>query len=185
MSKCITICPIGFVEKEILDRIAAMIERQCGVVCNIGPRMDAPEYAYDEKRDQYNSKIILKHLLKYPHNSLRLIAVTQVDLYVPILKYVFGLAQMEGQCAVISLHRLRPQFYNKSTDLSLLMARAEKTVLHELGHSLGLTHCRDRRCAMYSSTQIADTDFKRAEFCPNCSELFRWRLSECLSYENS
>ena len=147
--------------------------------------MENPRYAYNEERCQYNSKTILKHLLQYPHDSLRLIAVTHVDLYVPIFKYIFGLAQLEGQCAVISLHRLRPQFYNEPPDEELFMARTEKTVLHELGHSLGLTHCRDRCCVMYTSTRIADTDIKKSDFCPTCFELFKWHFGKCLSCEDS
>jgi archaemetzincin len=143
--------------------------------------MEEPIYAYDERRGQYNSKLILKHLItRCPQDTLRLIAVTHVDLYVPILKFVFGLAQMAGQCAVISIHRLRPQFYDLPPDPDILLARVEKTVLHELGHSLGLTHCRDRRCVMYSSTRIEDTDFKRSDYCPTCGELFRWYLDQCI-----
>ncbi len=103
-------------------------------------------------------------------------AVTEADLFIPVLKYVFGAAQMEGKCAVISLHRLRSEHYDEDENESLLLERLLKTALHELGHSLGLTHCRRRTCVMYSSTRIHDTDTKMAEFCPTCRELFRWRL---------
>lgn len=180
MPKSITICPIGFVEEEILERIAECIERSCGVVCKVAPMMENPKYAYNEKRRQYNSKSILGRLLQYPHESVRFIAVTHVDLYVPILKYVYGLAQIEGQCAVISLHRLHPQFYDEPPNPDLLISRAEKTALHELGHSLGLTHCRNWRCVMYSSAGIADTDKKQSRFCPTCFELLKWYLREYL-----
>ena len=175
-----TICPIGPVEGDILDRIVICIEKQCGLVCNIAPILASPKTAYDKRRNQYNSKTILKNLLTYPHDSIKLIGITHLDIYVPILKYVFGLAQMEGPCAVISLHRLRPQFYDQPANPSLFMARIEKTVLHELGHSLGLTHCRDRRCLMSSATRISDTDHKKSQFCPSCSELFKWYLGGSL-----
>ena len=67
--------------------------------------METPHYAYNEKRSQYHSKAILKRLLlDQRQDSIRLIGVTNVDLYVPILKYVYGLAQIDGYCAVISLH---------------------------------------------------------------------------------
>ena len=147
--------------------------------------MENPQYAYNERRFQYNSKLILKRLLQYPHDSIRLIAITPVDLYVPVLKFVFGLSQINGQCAVISLHRLRPEFYNKPPNMDLLMTRTEKTVLHELGHSLGLTHCRDTRCIMYSSTRVEDIDHKRSRWCPTCSELFKWHLDQCLISNDS
>jgi archaemetzincin len=143
--------------------------------------MENPKYAYNDTRHQYNSKQILKHLLKQcTRETLRLIGVTPVDLYVPILKYVFGLAQIEGQCSIISLHRLYPQLYDQPSNSDLLLARVEKTALHELGHTFGITHCRDRRCIMYSSTRIEDTDFKQPDFCPTCFELFQWYLKKTL-----
>lgn len=177
MSKCVFICPIGFIEEDILERITGCIESRCGIICNVSTGMENPKYAYDERRSQYNSKLILQHLIKFcPHEALGFMGITHVDLFVPILKFVFGLAQMEGQCSIISTHRLRPQFYDQQPDPSLFLARVEKTALHELGHCLGLTHCRDRRCVMYSSTRIEDTDSKQSDFCPTCIELFQWHL---------
>ena len=173
-------------EENILDRIVECIENSCGIACQICEGMETPHYAYSEKRSQYHSKAILKRLLlDQRRDSIRLIGVTNVDLYVPILKYVYGLAQIDGYCAVISLHRLRPQFYHEPANPELLMDRVEKTVLHELGHSMGLTHCLDRRCVMYSSTRIADTDQKNSRFCPTCSDLFRWCLGKCLQDNNA
>ena len=143
--------------------------------------MDNPKYAYNETRSQYDSKLILRRLLgECPHNTLKFIGVTTVDLYVPILQFVFGLAQIEGKCSIVSLHRLYPQFYSRPPDPDLLLKRVEKTVLHELGHTFGIIHCRDRRCVMYSSTRIEDTDFKQPIFCPTCSELFKWHLEKAL-----
>ncbi len=93
MSNCITICPIGVVEENFLARITKCIEKHHDLVCKISPGMEKPNYAYDERRGQYNSKLILKHLIKCcPQDTLRFIAVTHVDMYVPILKFVFGLA---------------------------------------------------------------------------------------------
>jgi len=146
--------------------------------CWISPALEIPLFAYNDARGQYDSKAILTHLLQNPYETTKVLGVTHVDLYVPILKYVFGLAQIEGPCALISLHRLAPQFYDKPSDWELFMSRIEKTALHELGHSFGLTHCKDRRCIMYSATRIEDTDHKKAKFCPNCFELLKWYISK-------
>ena len=181
MARWITVCPMGVVERDILDRVADSIETRCGVSCKVAQKIENPRYAFNESRGQYNSKLILERLQRYcSKDTLRLIGVTQVDLYVPILKYVFGLSQMEGRCAVISIHRLRPEFYDQPPDPDVLITRMEKTAMHEVGHSLGLTHCREKRCVMYSSTRIKDTDFKNLDFCPTCLELFRWYLERCL-----
>jgi archaemetzincin len=177
----LSICPIGPVEEIVLSRIRDCIEKHCGLRCRIVAGMEHPEYAFDEKRLQYNAKHILKNLIRCcPEGAMRFMGVTGVDLFVPILKYVFGLAEMEGTCSVISTHRLRQECYEQPPDRDLLLLRVEKTAMHELGHCFGLTHCRDRRCVMFSSTRIEDTDMKKAYFCPTCSELFRWYMDRFL-----
>ncbi|EFK09238.1 conserved hypothetical protein [delta proteobacterium NaphS2] len=143
------------------------------------PATGEPVYAYDAKRGQYSSKRILKRLgACCPHETFKIMGVTRVDLYVPILTFVFGAAQMSGRCAVISTQRLDPVYYQAPEDRNLLMERVKKTAVHELGHSMGLIHCRDRRCVMFSSTRIEDTDFKKPEFCYTCRELFKWNLNQ-------
>lgn len=179
MEKRIAICPIGPIRKEILEFVAERISRRCNIGCWIVTETENPRYAYDKGRCQYNAKTILEHLLAHcPKDALRFIGLTYVDLYIPVLKYVFGLSQIEGRCAVISLCRLCLEFYKKPPCDALLLSRLEKTVIHELGHSFGLTHCQDRRCVMYSSSRIENTDFKDAGFCPTCEELFHWRLHQ-------
>jgi len=172
------ICPIGPVDRLLLHQLARRITARCGLLCRVSStKLDNPRYAYNETRRQYDSKTIL-HCLKQRSKEKGewVLGVTSVDLYVPILKFVFGLAEVEGRCALISLHRLRPEFYDAPPQDALLLERMEKTALHELGHALGLTHCRDRRCVMYSSTHIEHTDQKGPEFCPSCGELFKWRV---------
>ena len=181
MPKSVTICGVGSVGKSILEYLAECIAARYGLTCKISSEMESPEYAYNKIRNQYNSKLILKHLLQEcPTDTLRFIGVTSVDLYVPILEFVFGLAQIEGQCSIVSLHRLYPKFYNRPPNPNLVLIRLLKTSLHELGHTFGITHCRDRRCVMYSSTRIEHTDFKQSDFCLTCSELFRWHLEKVM-----
>jgi archaemetzincin len=56
----------------------------------------------------------------------RLLAVTDIDLYIPILKYVFGEAQVGGPCAGVSTFRLRQEFYGLDRDDALLRERLLK-----------------------------------------------------------
>ena len=180
MSKCVIICPIGSIDEEILEHVRACIANQCDLVCRVFPALEHPKYAFNESRCQYDSKMILKRLLQCcPHDALRFMGITTVDLYVPILKYVYGLAQLDGRCFVVSIHRLRPEFYEHPPDPDLLLLRVEKTALHELGHTFGLTHCREPHCVMHSSARIDDTDFKNPRFCSTCLELFHWYLENC------
>jgi len=180
VSECIYVCPLGPVEEEILDCVTESLSKKAKVAVKVLPAVADPAYAYDEKRGQYSSKRVLKRLnVSCPRETFKIIGVTRVDLYVPILTFVFGAAQMSGQCAVISTRRLDPSFYQAPENRNLLLERVKKTAVHELGHSMGLIHCRDRRCVMFSSTRIEDTDLKGEEFCHTCGELFRWNLDKC------
>ena len=181
MSEFIYVCPLGSVDEEILDCVTTSLETRSKMAVEILPPMGDPSYSFDEKRGQYSSKRVLKRLgACCPRETFKIIGVTRVDLYVPILTFVFGAAQMSGRCAVISTRRLDPLFYQAPEDHNLLLERVKKTAVHELGHSMGLIHCRDRRCVMFSSTRIEDTDFKKSEFCHTCRELFRWNRDRCL-----
>ena len=99
----------------------------------------------------------------------RALGVTMLDLYIPILTFVFGEAQMGGPCGIISGHRLRQEFYGLPADEELLFERLIKEAVHELGHALDLTHCDDYECAMAPSHGVEWIDLKNAAFCEGCS----------------
>jgi archaemetzincin len=101
------------------------------------------------------------------------VAVVEVDLFVPVLTYVFGEAELNGTAAVISTQRLHNQYYGLPRDDDLAWRRLEKEVLHELGHTFGLYHCHQFECVMRSSTYVEEIDLKRAALCPDCSDLVR------------
>lgn len=97
-----------------------------------------------------------------------MVGFTAEDLYVPGLNFVFGLASVREGAAVVSLHRLREPFYGRPSDESLMLRRTIIEAAHELGHLLGLGHCKDPRCVMFFSNSILDTDSKTSLLCANC-----------------
>jgi archaemetzincin len=128
------------------------------------------DFAYDAGRSQYGSIQALEMLLaRCPPDALKLLAVTERDLFIPALTFVYGQAQLGGRVAVISLARLRQEFYGQPPNREVLLPRALKEALHETGHTFGLVHCADRNCAMSLSTNIRHIDAKRAEFCAACA----------------
>jgi len=100
-----------------------------------------------------------------------IVGLTGVDLYVPDLNFVFGLASPGRGAAIVSTHRLQAAFYGRPPDQSMLLRRAVTEATHELGHLLALGHCEDRRCVMYFSNSILDTDAKGYAMCPRCYAL--------------
>ncbi len=98
----------------------------------------------------------------------RLLGVTSLDLYIPTLTFVFGEAQLHGPCALVSMHRLRQEFYGLPADPRLAAERLLKEAVHELGHTLGLRHCDDYRCAMAPSHAVEWIDLKSPRLCPAC-----------------
>jgi archaemetzincin len=99
----------------------------------------------------------------------KILGVTGIDLFVPVLTYVFGEAQLDGRAAVVSSFRLDDRLYGLSPNPALLRERLVKETLHELGHTFGLLHCRDFECVMHSSTSVEEIDLKPAHLCGKCA----------------
>jgi archaemetzincin len=94
-----------------------------------------------------------------------------LDLFVPVLTFVFGQAQLKGPGALLSTFRLRNEFYGLPADPYLLLDRTIKEAVHELGHSFGLVHCHDPACVMSSSTYVEEVDLKSDWYCSECEGL--------------
>ncbi len=145
----------------LIDELA-----QVGIGATTLPKANIVAPSYNPQRRQYNAEILLDRVRLAPGHCI--LGVTNRDLYVEGLNFVFGLADSPGKAAVISLYRL-----SAGTDESTFRARAVKEAVHELGHTRGLGHCPDPRCVMAFSNSLADTDRKGKEFCSRCAHKFR------------
>jgi len=161
--------PVGKVEVSLLRDLRAKIPRCLHVDCEIFPANLDPGPSYHAERQQYHSSEMLQRMQAVVRpRDWRVLAVADVDLYIPILKYVFGEAQMGGPCALVSVHRLRQEFYGLDRDDALLSQRLLKESVHELGHTLHLHHCQDYRCMMSSSHSVEWIDLRENAFCDSC-----------------
>jgi archaemetzincin len=170
----------AYPQKEF-DRAVGRVEAVMGVqVVPSALRLDI-DRVYDNSRRQYNSTALLAQLLDagIPPADKR-IAVVDVDLYIPILTFVFGEAQLDAQAAVVSTHRLSNLFYGVEEDHVLAMTRLEKEIVHELCHTFGLHHCRQFECVMRSSTYVEEIDLKKLEPCAACGEVLREKVERFL-----
>ncbi len=169
----ILICPVRIRDDALFKLIRRKIEKVFGCVAEVTELLDDVNFSYDPARDQYHSTRILAYLKKAaPDHALKIVAITDVDLYIPILTYVYGEAQLSGRAAIVSTYRLNE---NHSPIVSNETARQRivKETIHELGHTFGLRHCPEHACIMHYCRSIEDVDRKSDGFCRYCTVLLR------------
>jgi archaemetzincin len=141
--------------------------------------MPIPDHSFEADRDQYHSTKILKELVREaPPDSFKILGVTEKDLCIPILTFVYGEAQLNGVGALVSLARLRQEFYGVRPDEDIFRDRLHKEALHELGHTFGLVHCSLVKCLMYLSNTILDVDRKGRAFCRHCQQALDSKIGQ-------
>ena len=154
----------GLIQR-LSQSLAAILNVDCTAeedVLDIAP-------AADPDRHQHRADEILRLLSSGGQSTgVRRLGVTAHDLFLPVLTHVFGVGQLAGTCAVVSLYRLREEAYGLPHSRQLLEERLLKESLHELGHTAGLRHCSAWLCAMSSSSGVELVDLKAAQFCPHC-----------------
>jgi archaemetzincin len=169
----ILLVPVGEVEAKVLAHLCAALAETFGRPCRVGDALPVSREAFNPHRQQYSADAILQRVRT--EQAERGLGVVDLDLYVPQLNFVFGLADGDGRRALIALPRLREGFYGAVDNEALFLERTVKEAVHELGHTCGLSHCRDPRCVMAFSNSLADTDYKGRTFCSRCGRQLRVR----------
>lgn len=170
----IFILPVGEVEITLINEVRNYLNENFNARVFILERVERPEYSYDPLRKQYNSTKILKEILiRHRQIEGKIVGIADLDLFVPILTFVFGEAQLGGKAAVVSCARLKQEFYGLPPNFPLLQERLIKEVMHELGHTFGLVHCDKSTCVMSFSTNIRGVDLKPPFFCEACAEFLK------------
>jgi archaemetzincin len=169
----ISVVALGPIEETVLAAVREALGHTFQIPVRTAPALPEPAFAYDQQRAQFGSVLVLRHLLKErAEPASKVLGVTEKDLFIPMLSFVLGQAQLNGPAAVISLARLRQEFYGFPPDGELLMTRAMKEAVHEIGHTFGLTHCTDNGCPMSLSNTIRHVDIKGTALCATCATLF-------------
>jgi archaemetzincin len=174
----IHVVPLGRVDRRIIVDVLPALGDTFHAEVDIKELETDLEHFYDGTRGQYYSTAILQHLkqshrkssLHGPHTRERLLAISSEDLFIPILTFVFGEAELGGDAAIVSYHRLQNERYGLLPDPVLLDERFRKEVLHEMGHLFGLVHCSDQQCVMYAASYVEEIDLKGSVFCPACGK---------------
>ncbi len=164
----IIIIPAGHIIGETLHILARDAGAILDKAARVGKGLPDPGYGLNSKRGQYSAEAILYEVFKSkergPHE--RVLGVVDHDLYVPEFNFVFGIAL--GNSALISMTRLRPEFYGLEPDPPLFRKRLLTEAVHELGHTYGMGHCANPFCVMFFSNTLNDTDRKGVDFCEPC-----------------
>jgi archaemetzincin len=175
----IYLLPLGSADRSVVAGLGPPLERRFRAPVAIHEKAVPIDSFYDSQRAQYNSTHIIGHLLERYRfaeagSTVKVLGVAGQDLFIPILTYVFGEAQLGGMVGVVSYYRLPNERYGLPADNKLFFERLLKEAMHELGHTYGLIHCRSLDCVMHISTYVEDIDTKPAEFCRECGQrLFR------------
>ncbi len=168
----LALAAMGEIPPAVLDSIERSLASAFRLPVVRTAPLEEPANAYSAARAQWSSAEFLKALLAArPPRAARLLGITERDLFVPVLSFVYGQAQLEGPVAVVSLARLRPEFHGLPPEAPTLARRAATEAVHEIGHTFGLVHCLDRRCPMSLSIDLGELDRKAAEPCLACTSL--------------
>lgn len=123
----ITLISFGYFEKRFLDEIKYDVERefQIPVILREG-YLDLSLY-FDPSRRQYNGNSLLQDInLQFASDQTKTLAVFNVDLYIPILTFIFGQAFLNGRCGIASAYRLRNERYGIAPTSRFLLTVCEK-----------------------------------------------------------
>ena len=164
----ILISPVGKLSTELIDAVAGKIRQVFGFATETTPILQDLSFARDDNRNQYHSTAILDRLAaNTPPRTVRVLAIAQVDLFIPILTHVYGEAQLGGVACIVSTFRLN----EGSSGMNIApkyIDRIVKEAVHELGHTFNLRHCPEHTCIMHYCRNEEDVDRKSDQLCRYC-----------------
>jgi len=167
----IILSPIGEFSSGLLDPIVRIVSEAFGFETIPAPILQDIEFARDADRNQYHSTPILQRLAaEAPSRAIKVAALCRVDLFIPILTYVYGEAQLNGRACIVSSYRLEDGLVDTEPE-DRFISRMAKETIHELGHTFDLRHCPDPVCLMHYCRNESDVDRKSDQFCRYCKVL--------------
>ena len=174
----IGIVPLGDVDGLGPKIIAAHVAGYLNLEALVLPAIALPGQALDRRRLQYDAGQILKALAALPYDRyLKLVAVVDVDIFLPIFTHVFGEAQQGGRWALVSFFHLQQPGGPADDPAAMHYERAAKIALHEIGHLFNLEHCDDPHCLMHFSGALEDLDSLPFYYCRYCRAAYKEALN--------
>ena len=169
----LVISPIGEVDSagRLLEHLGVELREFFGHDTEVLPLLEEKDLWLDPLRNQVHSTPILERLSTLcPPEALKILAITRVDLFIPILTHVYGEAQLGGKACILSTYRLTDGL---CLDPEAFHCRIVKEAVHELGHTFNLRHCRDTTCVMHYCRSMKEVDRKSRTLCRYCAVLLK------------
>ena len=169
----IRLIPVGNVSQKMLEQLPRALNSAFHCHVKILPKLEVPKQAFNQWRKQYDGEKMMSLLSGekqgvYIDKEIPAVFITDADIYYKGMNYVYGLENPGQATAIVSIARLSPEFYGNASNLFILQERILKECAHEIGHHLGLDHCRHTLCVMSFSPSITDVDNKKKNFCAHC-----------------
>lgn len=165
----IFIAPVKFYSNLLLQNlIKELSKRFTSHIHVIDIKLNMDDFYSINRKQYFSTQIIAKLINITEQYDGKIVLLTDVDIYVPALTFIFGEAQLNGKHSILSVCRLHELFYSGIANEKLLLERTIKETLHELGHNYGLRHCLDWDCVMHASHGIEEVDIKGITYCKKC-----------------
>ncbi len=166
----IVVVPLGEVDFTLVNRLATEIGPVFDRSVDILKGMKMPEEAFNVIRSQHYARVVLSKLERAKANQReKVIAICEDDLYLPDENYVIGYGDHLPGVAVVSLFRIRQEFYGLPEDESKIYERLIKESVHQLSYVFKVGQCRNSRCVHYETSSMMEIDQKAKKLCDICN----------------
>jgi len=160
----LAIVPVGTIRGSVLNTIKYEIPKYLPYEKVVREqKIELPD-SYDPVKKQYNAASFFAEANYPDYDSLLL--VTDTDMYFGPLNYVFG--HYNENKGLVSLRRIDPT-WDARDDPQAFRDRLLNESVHQLGHTLGLAHCK-KDCVMSHVSDVIDIDRRTNNFCNPCSK---------------
>jgi archaemetzincin len=170
-----------------MDSLAELVKAFFTLEVRLLPRVSAADvkartriHDVTHKR-QLLAPDVLKWLVRrLPEDAYALMALTMDDLYPEdSWNFVFGMAALRERVGVQSFARYDAAFFGDPRPAGwqkLLLRRSISTLVHEISHMFGLSHCVYWECVIAGSNNQAEADRRPLHPCPVCLRKLHFAL---------
>lgn len=178
-NKEILLLPIGKVMVDILNEIAVALRKSYGMHVRIGRAEEPDTQMYSDERRQFDAEKLIHMAKARKHDNLfAVLGIVDADVFFDEKSFVFSYHQSGTGLALLSLARLRQEFYQKTSDRELFLKRAVTEAFTQVGMAGGMPVCSQKKCVLSAGTSLWRLDEKRQQFCSSCSEKLQTLIEE-------